>query len=162
MSLVLLTSTSADTQFYRERQAFPKVPYRGVQVLNTHDHTHGMNETAAALIEARYRGEAHVLLRRYFNPGFEASISCYALPARTKDAAPAVPRRFTVRGAVALGPAEAEVTKLKRARSLLEQSLLCGADHPLEQCPYVDAEVSKLCAASEKRAASGTSPRRSA
>lgn len=39
----------------------------------------------------------------------------------------------------------AEVTKLERARSLLESSLLCRASHPLEQCPYVDAEVSRRC-----------------
>ena len=51
-----------------------------------------------------------------------------------------------------------EVTRLERARSLLERSLLCPADHPLEQCPYVGAEVSKLCLASEKPAVSGPSP----
>lgn len=52
-----------------------------------------------------------------------------------------------------------EVTELERARSLLEQSLLCPSDHPLEQCPYVGAEVSKLCLASEKHTASGKRPK---
>ncbi len=56
----------------------------------------------------------------------------------------------------------AEVTKLRRARSLLERSLLCPADHPLEECPYVGAEVSKLCVAGEKRTASRKSPRSNA
>lgn len=45
----------------------------------------------------------------------------------------------------------AEITELELARSLLERSLLCPADHPLEECPYVGAEVSKLCLASENR-----------
>lgn len=56
----------------------------------------------------------------------------------------------------------AEVTKLRRARSLLERSLLCPADHPLEECPYVGAEVSKLCVAGEKRVAFRKSPRSNA
>lgn len=113
MSLVLLTSTAAGTQFYRERQAFPSVPYRGIQVLNTHDHTHGMNEATAAIIQSTYEKRAHVVLRRCLNPGFESSISCYAVSEKEGEAAAA--RRFTVRGAITLEPEETEISGLNRA-----------------------------------------------
>ncbi|MCW8131080.1 MAG: hypothetical protein KIS92_12090 [Planctomycetota bacterium] len=115
LSLVLLTSTAASTQFYRERQAFPEVPYQGVQVMNTHDHTHGMNEAGVAVLQATYEHEARIVQRRCFNPGFEASIACYALP--KKLPANEAPRRFTVRGAITLEPEEARVTGLDRAVS---------------------------------------------
>lgn len=115
LSLVVLTSTAASTQFYRERQAFPDVPYQGVQVMNTHDHTHGMNEAGADILQATYANEAQVVERRCFNPGFEASISCYARSKQETEGAAL--RRFAVRGAITLEPEEAQVTGLDRAIS---------------------------------------------
>jgi len=118
MSLVLLTSTAASTQFYRERQAVLDVPYQGIQVMNTHDHTHGMNEQSAALIRALYGHEARVVERRAFNPGFEATISCYVVPAPEAGvAAQESPKRFTVRGAGTLEPEERDISGLHKTIS---------------------------------------------
>ena len=112
-SLVLLTSTTADTYFDHEKHISPLVPSRGIQVTNTYDHTHGMSEAAAAIMRATYSDRADVVFRQYFNPGFEASISCYALNKATP--AGTTGRRFAVRGAIGLEAIETRISKIDRA-----------------------------------------------
>jgi hypothetical protein len=118
-SLVLLTSTTSDTSFDREKQLMLRVPYRGIQVMNTHNHTHGMNTVTAELLTSRYRDACDIVWRQYFNPGFEYSIPCYGI---RRDTPPAPPfqegengRRFNISGAIALSPREAAVTKIDKA-----------------------------------------------
>jgi ABC-type lipoprotein release transport system permease subunit len=115
-SLVLLTSTTADTFFDQQKQVSPRVPYRGVQVMNTNDHTHGMNADAANLLRARYRDRAHVVLRRYFNPGHEAFIPAVAISAdKLKTDSAANGRMFKLRGAIAIDPIETQITHINQA-----------------------------------------------
>jgi ABC-type antimicrobial peptide transport system permease subunit len=115
-SLVLLTSTTSDTSFDREKQLTPRVPYRGLQVMNTHDHTHAMNAITAQLLTSRYRESCDIVWRQYFNPGFETTIPCYAThriggPSEADFAA----RRFSVSGAIALDPRESGIAKIDKA-----------------------------------------------
>ncbi|HYF47762.1 MAG TPA: FtsX-like permease family protein [Planctomycetota bacterium] len=112
-SLVLLTSTTADTYYDHEKQLSPSVPYRGVQVTNTHDHTHGMSVQATEMMRATYSDRAEVVFRRYFSPGYESSIHCYAIP-KNPDA-PTTGKRFTVRGAIALQPKENSISRIDQA-----------------------------------------------
>ena len=114
-SLVLLTSTAAHTEFYREAQALPNARYRGVQVVNAHNHTHGMSELTARSIERRYGHEARVLRRSYFSPGFESSVACCALEPAKAGSAEGPGKAFELRGVVALDPEEQEVSRLDTA-----------------------------------------------
>lgn len=114
-SLVLLTSTAADTSFYREAQLLPKARYRGVQVMNAGDHTKGMNEATVDLIVRRFEGRAHVAVRRYYTPYYMAVLNAFVLP-RAKDGEPALPpRAFSLQGAIAVGPQETSISRLDQA-----------------------------------------------
>lgn len=44
---------------------------------------------------------------------------------------------------------EAQIAAAERAKALLEQALSCPADHPLERCPHVQAEIGRRLTAAD-------------